>query len=60
MVASLVTGWVSDRMRDCRVIIGVTSLAGAAGTLRLALLHDYALLFVSGVVFASIGTGAFG
>jgi MFS transporter, SET family, sugar efflux transporter len=60
MVASLVTGWVSDRMRDRRVIIGVTSLAGAAGTLCLALLRDYALLLLSGVVFASIGTGAFG
>jgi SET family sugar efflux transporter-like MFS transporter len=60
MVAGLVTGWVSDRMRDRRVVIGVTSLAGAAGALCLALLRDYALLLVSGVVFASIGAGAFG
>lgn len=60
MVAGLATGWVSDRMRDRRVIIGVTSLAGAAGTLCLALLRDYSLLLVTGVVFASIGTGAFG
>ena len=60
MVAGLVTGWVSDRMRDRRVIIGVTSLAGAAGALCLALLRDYALLLVTGVVFASIGAGAFG
>jgi MFS transporter, SET family, sugar efflux transporter len=60
MVAGLVTGWVSDRMRDRRLIIGVTSLAGAAGALCLALLRDYALLLVTSVVFASIGAGAFG
>ncbi len=60
MVAGLVTGWVSDRMRDRRVIICVASLAGAAGALCLALLRDYALLLVTGVVFASIGSGAFG
>ncbi len=60
MVAGLVTGWLSDRMRDRRVIICVASLAGAAGALSLALLRDYALLVVTGVVFASIGSGAFG
>jgi MFS transporter, SET family, sugar efflux transporter len=60
MVAGLVTGWVSDRMQDRRVIICVTSLAGAAGALCLALLRDYALLLVTGVVFAGIGAGAFG
>jgi MFS transporter, SET family, sugar efflux transporter len=60
MVASLITGWLSDRMRDRRVIISFTSLAGAAGALCLALLRDYTLLLVTGVLFASIGTAVFG
>ncbi len=60
IVAGLATGWVSDRMRDRRVIFGVTSLAGAAGALCLALLRDYALLLVTSMVFASLGAGTFG
>lgn len=60
IVAGLATGWVSDRMRDRRVIIGLAGLAGAAGALCLALLRDYWLLLVTGVVFASIGAGSFG
>ena len=60
MAAGLATGWISDRMRDRRVMIGLTSLAGTAGALCLALLRDYALLLVTGVVFASIGAGAMG
>jgi SET family sugar efflux transporter-like MFS transporter len=60
MVAGLVTGWVSDRMADRRVIICMTGLAGAAGALCLALLRDYTLLLVTSVVFASIGAGGFG
>lgn len=60
LVAGLLTGWVSDRMRDRRLIMGVTGLAGAAGALSLALLRDYGLLLVTSVVFASIGAGGFG
>lgn len=60
MAAGLATGWISDRMRDRRVMIGLTSLAGTAGALCLALLRDYTLLLVTGVVFASIGAGAMG
>jgi MFS transporter, SET family, sugar efflux transporter len=60
MVAGLITGWLSDRTRDRRVVISATSLAGAAGALCLALLRDYTLLLVTGVVFASVGSGAFG
>jgi MFS transporter, SET family, sugar efflux transporter len=60
IVAGLVTGWVSDWMRDRRVIFGLTSVAGAAGTLCLALLRDYVLLLATSAVFASLGAGAFG
>jgi MFS family permease len=60
MAASLATGWISDRMRDRRVMIGLTSLAGTAGALCLALLRDYTLLLVTGVLFASIGSAALG
>ena len=60
MAAGLATGWISDRMRDRRVMIGLTSLAGTAGALCLALLRDYTLLLVTGVAFASIGAGAMG
>ncbi len=60
MVSGLVIGWVSDRMRDRRVLIGVAGVAGAAGALSLALLRNYALLLVTSVVFASIAAGAFG
>lgn len=58
IVAGLVMGWLSDRMRDRRVLIGLCSLAGAAGMLCLALLRDYALLLVACMVFTSIGSGA--
>jgi MFS family permease len=56
MVTGLLTGWVSDRMRDRRLIIGVTGLAGAAGALCVALLRDYGLPLVTSLVFASTGT----
>jgi MFS transporter, SET family, sugar efflux transporter len=59
-VAGLVTGWLSDRMRDRRVLIGLVALVGAVGMLCLALIRDYAALLVTYVVFASIGTGALG
>ncbi|MGH3298110.1 MAG: MFS transporter, partial [Trebonia sp.] len=60
IVAGLATGWLSDRMPDRRVLLGLVSLGGAAGALCLALLRDYALLLVTCVVFTSIGSGAFG
>jgi SET family sugar efflux transporter-like MFS transporter len=56
----LATGWISDRMRDRRVMIGVTSLSGAVGALCLALFRDYALVLVTCAVFGSLGQGAFG
>ena len=59
-VAVLVTGWLSDRMRDRRILIGLVSLIGAVGMLCLALLRDYAALLVTYVVFASIGSGSLG
>lgn len=60
MMAGLVTGWLSDRMRDRRVLIGLCSLAGASGMLCLALLRDYGLLLAACMVFTSIGAGALG
>lgn len=60
MMAGLVMGWLSDRMRDRRVLIGLCSLVGAAGMLCLALLRDYALLLATCMVFTSIGAGALG
>ena len=60
IVAGLVTGWLSDRMRDRRVLIGLVSLAGAVGMLCLALIRDYTVLLVTCVVFISIGAGSLG
>jgi SET family sugar efflux transporter-like MFS transporter len=60
IVAGLVTGWISDRMRDRRVVIGLTSMAGAVGGLCLAVFRDYPVLLITVVVFTSIGSGAFG
>jgi SET family sugar efflux transporter-like MFS transporter len=60
IVAGLVTGWISDRMRDRRVVIGLTSVAGALGGLCLAVFRDYTVLLITVVVFTSIGSGAFG
>ncbi|MGH3246330.1 MAG: MFS transporter, partial [Trebonia sp.] len=54
IVAGLVTGWLSDRMRDRRVLIGLVSLIGAVCLLCLALLRDYAVLLVA-FMFSSIG-----
>jgi SET family sugar efflux transporter-like MFS transporter len=59
-VAGLAAGWLSDRMRDRRVLIGLVSLVGAVGMLCLALLRDYAALLVTYAVFASIGSGSLG
>jgi SET family sugar efflux transporter-like MFS transporter len=60
IVAGLATGWVSDRMRDRRVLLGLVGLGGAVGALCLALLRDYTWLLVTCVVFTSIGSGSFG
>ncbi|HSZ41888.1 MAG TPA: MFS transporter [Trebonia sp.] len=60
IMAGLATGWVSDRMRDRRVLLGLVSVGGAVGALCLALLRDYTWLLVTCVVFTSIGSGAFG
>jgi SET family sugar efflux transporter-like MFS transporter len=60
IVAGLVTGWLSDRTRDRRVLIGMVSLVGAVGMLCLALLRDYALLLVTCMAFTSIGAGSLG
>lgn len=60
IVAGLVTGWLSDRMRDRRVLIGLVSLAGAVGMLCLALFRDYAVLLVTCMMFTSIGAGSLG
>jgi SET family sugar efflux transporter-like MFS transporter len=60
IVAGLLTGWLSDRTRDRRVLIGVVSLVGAVGMLCLALLRDYALLLVACTAFTSIGAGSLG
>lgn len=60
LVTGLATGWLSDRMRDRRVLIGTVSLAGAVGMLCLALLRDYAVLLVACMVFTSTGAGMLG
>jgi MFS transporter, SET family, sugar efflux transporter len=60
IVAGLATGWLSDRMRDRRVLLGLASLAGAAGMLCLAVFRGYVLVLVACVLFLSVGSGAFG
>lgn len=60
IVVGLSTGWISDRMRDRRVILGVTGLSGAIGSLCLALSRDYTLALVASVTFASVGGASFG
>jgi SET family sugar efflux transporter-like MFS transporter len=60
IVAGLVTGWLSDRTRDRRVLIGLASLVGAVGMLCLALFRDYAVLLVTCMAFTSIGAGSLG
>jgi MFS transporter, SET family, sugar efflux transporter len=60
VVANLATGWISDRMRDRRVIIAFTGVTSAASTLCLALFRDYMVVLITCVVFASIGQGSMG
>jgi SET family sugar efflux transporter-like MFS transporter len=52
---SLATGRLSDRLRDRRVIIAAAGVAGVVGGVCQALLRDYALVLVTGVVCLSIG-----
>lgn len=60
IVANLTMGWVSDRMRDRRVIIGFTGITAAASTLCLALFRDYMVVLITCVVFASMGQSSMG
>lgn len=60
IVAGLLTGWISDKMQDRRILIGLISLVGAVGMLCLALLRDYAVLLVTCMIFTSIGAGSLG
>jgi SET family sugar efflux transporter-like MFS transporter len=60
IVAGLVMGWLSDRMRDRRVLIGLCGLVGAVGMVCLALFRDYAVLLATFVLFTSVGAGALG
>jgi len=53
-------GWISDRVRDRRVLLAVAGAAGAIGSVALAGVHSYALVLVTGMVFLSIGGITFG
>jgi SET family sugar efflux transporter-like MFS transporter len=60
VAANLATGWISDRMRDRRVLIALTGVTSAASTLCLALFRDYTVVLVTCVIFASVGQGSLG
>jgi SET family sugar efflux transporter-like MFS transporter len=60
IVGNLVTGVISDRMRDRRVLIAFTCVTSAASTLCLAVFRDYAVVLITCVLFASIGQGGMG
>lgn len=53
-------GWLSDRVRDRRVLLAVAGAAGAIGAVTLAGVHDYAMVLVTGMIFLSIGGITFG
>jgi MFS transporter, SET family, sugar efflux transporter len=48
------TGRMSDRLRDRRVMLGLSGAAGAAAGLCFALVRDYAVLVTAGVFLLSI------
>ena len=54
-----VTGRLSDRMPDRRVLVGVAGVAGAIGAGCLAVLHDYVSVLATGAVFLGLGGMAF-
>ena len=60
IVVNQAAGWISDRVRDRRVLLAVAGAAGAIGSVALAGVHNYALVLVTGVVFLSIGGITFG
>ena len=59
LVVSQGSGWLSDRLGDRRVMLGVSGAGGVAAGLCLALLREYWLVLVTGAVFLSIGGVAF-
>jgi SET family sugar efflux transporter-like MFS transporter len=48
-------GWLSDRLPDRRLLIAVAGVAGALGSLGLAVLRNYVAVLVTETVFLSIG-----
>jgi SET family sugar efflux transporter-like MFS transporter len=48
------TGRLSDRLRDRRVLLGLTGAAGVGAGLCFALVHDYIVLVTAGVALLSI------
>jgi MFS family permease len=59
IVVSLAGGRLSDRMRDRRVPLALSGLAGALGAACFAVLHGYAAAFVAGAVLLNLGGVAF-
>jgi SET family sugar efflux transporter-like MFS transporter len=51
---NLAAGWLSDRLRDRRVMLGLGSVAGAVGAVAFMVTRDYVTVFVTGVVFFSL------
>ncbi|HXT93646.1 MAG TPA: MFS transporter [Trebonia sp.] len=60
IVVNQAAGWLSDRVRDRRVLLAVAGAGGAIGTVTLAGVHDYVVVLVTGMVFLSIGGITFG
>lgn len=59
IVVGLAGGRLSDRMRDRRVPLALSGLAGALGAVCFAVLHGYAAAFVAGAVLLNLGGVAF-
>ena len=60
IVVNQAAGWISDRVRDRRVLLAFAGAAGAIGTVTLAGVHNYPMVLVTGMVFLSIGGITFG
>jgi SET family sugar efflux transporter-like MFS transporter len=57
--ANLIGGWASDRIADRRAALTLTSLAGVVGAICFMLMHNYAAVLVTGVVFFSLNSVCF-
>lgn len=59
IVVNMTIGWLSDRLRERRAMLGISAMAGTAGSVIFMVARSYAVVFAVGVVFFSLSLVCF-